>query len=947
MNGSQSSSVSDVASFGPFRLFVTRRLLKKGNDRCNLGSRALDILMLLVERAGETVTRNELISRVWPNTTVETANLRVHIAGLRKALEDGLGDTRYIANVAGHGYCFVAPVSWSTTSAVATVPAQHSNLPTRLARMIGRDDTVRELLAQLITSRFVTIVGSGGMGKTTTAVTVAHSIQSNFEGQVYFVDLTGLNDGNLLPTAIASVLGLAVQASYPVSSLLAFLRDRKTLIVLDNCEHMIEAAAMLAEGVIGDTSETHILATSREALRAEGEHVHLLRALDHPSRDEGITAADALAFPAVQLFMERAAASGNRFELNDDDAPVVAGICRRLDGIPLAIELVASRVGFHGVRGTADLLDNRFNLLWHGRRMALPRHQTLNALLDWSFNLLSEQDRRTLCKLAIFVGVFTLDAARFVAVDSEADRANLAGSIDSLAAKSMVSASLIDGTTYYRLMGTTRAYAIGKLSERAGFGDIAARHAIYFAQCLGNDTVVQSTCGGHDLSGYTRYLGDIRAGLEWAFSDHGKPEIGVELAAAAAPLFVGLSLLGECQKWCEQALAVMGAPHRATRHEMALQEARAISSMFSTGNGDQVRGAIERALTLARELGDRDNQLRLLFGLNMFLTRVGDFSGALSVAKEGAELADAAEAPIGRLVADWTLGVSYHLSGDQAAAQRYCEAGIIRAAELGRHSITCFGYDQRIRALVALARALWLRGFSDQSKRIANQAIDESADCDNPISVCISLIYTTSIFLWCGDLVRADDLVTQLSIYAERYSLEPYNAVGVAFKGELTTRRGDQTEGLSLLRTALQTLHSERHTILATRFAGVLATGLRNLGKNHEAMATINGALKQAAQSGATFDLPELLRIKGQILAEAPAARIEAIGCLNRSLAIAREQSALAWELRSAGTLAQLQRNTDEGDRARKQLAAIYGQFTEGFETPDLQNARGLLSELE
>jgi predicted ATPase/DNA-binding winged helix-turn-helix (wHTH) protein len=951
MGDSDNLRANNVASFGPFRLFAAERLLEKADQPLQLGGRALDILITLVERAGEVVTRKELISRVWPDVIVEEANLRVHVAGLRKALGDGHNGARYVANVPGRGYCFVAPVTRSAlprSLPQARPVATHRlrKLPARLTRMVGRDDTVRALSALLMTRRFVSIVGPGGMGKTTVAVSIAHALIDDFEDAVFFVDLGALTDPSLVPTAVASALGFMVQAQDPFLSLLAFLGERRVLLLLDNCEHVIDAAAALAEPVVREAPQAHILATSREALRVEGEHVHLLYPLDGPLDDVGLTAAEALRFPAVQLFMERAAASGNRSELSDADAPIVARICRRLDGIALAIELAAGRVSTHGIRGTAELLDNRFKLLWQGRRTALPRHQTLNAMLDWSYNLLGARDKLVLCRLSVFVGVFTLKAALSVA-RTEANGAEVADAVASLVAKSLISTTAVGESTYYRLLDTTRDYAAGKLAERGEADNIARHHAIYYSNYLAHDEIIQSTFGEHDLSGYAPHIGNVRAALEWAFSDHGDITVGVELATWAAPLFVGLSLLDECRSWCEQALAGLDDTGRGTRREMILEEALALSSMFTKGNGDEVRAAIERGLALAETFEDRDHQLQLLAGLNIFLTRIGDFRGALTVAEQGAAVARAAQNTAGPVMTDWMLGVSHHLVGNQAAAQRHCEGGMANAVELGQLNTNFFGYDHRIRALVALARALWLRGFSEQALRTAQQAIDEAARRDHPVSVCISLIYAAPVFLWRGDLGQAADFIERLIAYAGRYSLAPYRAVGMALRGELAVTRDQAGAGLILLRNALETLHTERHNILATVFASALAEGLRKTGQFDEALITINAAVARAASCGATFDMAELLRIKGQILAAMPRPdRTSAADCLMQSLAVAREQSALAWELRSATALARLLSANGQRDQARDTLAPVYDRFTEGFETADLRIARRLIHDL-
>jgi predicted ATPase/DNA-binding winged helix-turn-helix (wHTH) protein len=951
MGDSDNLRTKDVASFGPFRLFAAERLLEKSDEPLQLGGRSLDILITLVERAGEVVTRKELISRVWPDVIVEEANLRVHVAGLRKALGDGHDGARYVANVPGRGYCFVAPVTRSASQrallqARPPVTDRLRKLPARLTRMIGRDDTVRALSAELMTRRFVSIVGPGGMGKTTVAVWIAHALIDDFAGAVFFVDLGALTDPGLVPTAVASALGFMMQAQDPFLSLLTFLGERRVLLVLDNCEHVIDAAAALAERVVSDAPRANILATSREALRVEGEHVHLLYPLDRPLDEVGLTASEALKFSAVQLFMERAAASGNRAELSDADAPVVARICRRLDGIALAVELAAGRVSSHGIRGTAELLDNRFKLLWQGRRTALPRHQTLNAMLDWSYNLLGQRDKLVLCRLSVFVGVFTLKAALSVA-GADANDADAADAVASLVAKSLISTSTIGESTYYRLLDTTQAYAANKLAECGEVDTIARRHAVYYSNYLGHDEVIQSKFSEHNLSGYSPHIGNVRAALEWAFSDRGDIAVGVELAACAAPLFVGLSLLDECRSWCEQALATLDEPGRGTRREMILQEALALSSMFTKGNSDEVRAAIERGLALAETFEDRDRQLQLLFGLNIFFTRIGDFRGSLTVAEKGVAVVGAVKNPAGLVMTDWMLGVAHHLVGNQAAAQRHCERGMAKAIELGQFNANFFGYDHRIRALVTLARALWLRGFSEQALRTARQAIDEADRRDHPVSVCISLIYAGTVFLWRGDLERAADSIERLIAYAGRYSLAPYRAVGMALKGELTVAGGQAGAGLILLRSALETLHAERHTILVTIFASALAEGLRKAGHFDEALITINGAVAGAASRGATFDMPELLRIKGQILAAVPRPdRTLAANYLMQSLAVARGQSALAWELRSATALARLLSENGQREKARDTLAPVYGRFTEGLETADLRIARCLIRDL-
>jgi predicted ATPase len=617
----------------------------------------------------------------------------------------------------------------------------------------------------------------------------------------------------------------------------------------------------------------------------------------------------------------------------------------RLDGIALAIELAASRVGSLGIRGVAELLDNRFSLLWQGRRTALPRHETLNAMLDWSYSLLSEREKVVLCRLSVFVGHFTRQAAGSVASETEVDEADVIDAVASLVAKSLISTTAINESTYYRLLDTTRAYAATKLAERGEANRIARRHAIFYSEFLEHDEIIQSLFNEHDLSGYAPHIGNVRTALGWALSDHGDAPVGIELATWAAPLFFGLSLLEECRGWCERALAALDDASRGTRQEMILQEALALSSIYTRGHSDQVRAAIERGLALAEALEDRLHQLQLLAGLNLLFLRLGDVRGALAVAEQARVIAKAAKQPAGTVWAELRVGNAHHFLGNQAAAQLHFERGMALAVELGTFNVKFFGFDPRIRALVGLARTLWLRGFSDQALRIGQRAVDEASSRGHPVSVCFSLGYASMLLLWTGDLPGASDLIEQLIVHAGRHSLEPYRAAGIALKGELAIAREEPETGLDLLRSALEILRARQYNLLTTSFIGASAEGLHKTGQFEEAHFAINGAIGRATNSGVEFNLSELLRIKSQILA-AQHDRQSAMNCLTEALAVAREQSALAWELRSSMALARMLSEDGQRDQARHTLALVYDRFTEGFETADLKLAGALLEDL-
>jgi predicted ATPase/DNA-binding winged helix-turn-helix (wHTH) protein len=921
-----------MISFGPFQLFASGRRLLRDEVPLHIGSRSLDILIALVERAGEVISKKELVARVWPDVVVEESSLRTHIAGLRKALGCGSDGARYIANVPGRGYCFVAPITRAPASnprAADPLPAERPlRLPGRLARMIGRDDAVADLCMQLLRQRFVSIVGPGGMGKTTVAISVAHALVGEFSGAIAFVDLVSIEDPRLVAGAVASTLGLVVHTCDPISSLIGFLEQKRILLVLDNCEHVIESVAVLAERIYGAAAQTYILATSRESLRVEGEHVYKLSPLGAPDAHSVRTAAEILTFPAVQLFMERAAAGGNPIDLSDADARLVAYICRKLDGIALALELAAGRVGTYGIRGTAELLELRFKLVWQGRRTALHRHQTLNAMLDWSYNLLTEEEQRVILRLSVFVGAFTLEAAQAVAAEADSNAERTVEMVANLVAKSLVSTQEGEASVRYRLLDTTRTYASVKLAESGEADMIARRHAAYFVRfCDGDNSAVLPTDGSESPAN-AEHLGNVRAALEWCFSQHGDRQIGRDLVVAVVPWFLRRSLLAEvaeCQNLSERTFA------------------RALSAVFTLGNHESVRAALQRGLDLVSALHAGPQQLQLLAGLNLFLTRIGDLQGALRVAAESAEVALRMADPAATVMAEWMRGVVHHLSGDQGAAQLHCERGFAQEAALHRVNKQLFGYAHRIRALATFAGTLWLRGFADRAVSVARQAIDEATQLAHPANVCVSYICTATVLLWRGDWQAAEEAVTILIAEAKKYAFRPYHALGLGMQGELMLNQGYVSDSIAPLRQSLDILETEQqHLIVAPRIGTALAQGLAATGDFALALATIERAIVQQDPGTSSFYLPETLRIKAQILMSAPRPELTlAQECLQRSLELARAQSALSWELRTAIALARMH----SGSHARERLRSVYARFVEGFETLDLRIARSLLED--
>jgi len=534
-------------TFGDFRLVPRQRLLLDNEAPVRLGSRAFDILIALVERPGELVSKEELLALVWPGIHVVEGNLKFQVSALRRSLGDEREGRRYLETCPGRGYRFVAPVKIGHGGSATSLPPDpltyQSNLPNRIAPLIGRSDLIAKLTAQLPTQRLLTVVGPPGIGKTSLAIAVADRLVSVYRNGVWMIDLAHLSNPSLVQSAVAATVNVEVSVEEPLADLIAALREQKMLLVLNNCAHVIDATASVVTALLKDAPGVHIIATSREPLRVEGERLHRLAPLESPPSRAGLTVEEALRYPAVQLFAERAAAA-DEYELSDKDVAMVGEICRRLDGIPLAIELAAARVGFLGVEGLAARLENSLDILSGGRRAGLGQHRTMRAALDWSFNLLTAPERALILRLSIFVGGFTLAAAAAVACDGNHSGKELVGLVLDLAARSLVAADVGGLAPRFLLLNTTRAYALEKLKESGEHELMARRHAEYYLQLfqafVNGDDEAAHTSAGAELE-----IGNLRAAFGWAARPGGDRSLGARLAAAGIQAWSSRSLLAD------------------------------------------------------------------------------------------------------------------------------------------------------------------------------------------------------------------------------------------------------------------------------------------------------------------------------------------------------------------------------------------------------------------
>jgi predicted ATPase/DNA-binding winged helix-turn-helix (wHTH) protein len=939
-------------SFGAFRLQPERQLLLAGESPVPIGGRAFDILVLLVDRAGQLVTKEELVERVWPGISVDESNLRAQVAALRRALGDGHRDARYVATVPGRGYRFVAPVVRTRTPRDPSDVARHARaLPSRLTPLVGRAAVVDAIGERLRRRRFVTLVGTGGIGKSSTALAVADAVSPSYENGVCFVDLAPFTDARQLPIALASRLGLSVVSDDPTPGVIASLRDRSTLVVLDGCEHFVEASAVLAETILRDAPGAHLLATSREPLRADGESVHRLAPLEVPPDSMPPRAAEALSYSAVQLFAERVAACVDGFELSDAEAPYAAEICRRLDGLPLAIELAAGRVDAFGVRGVAERLDDRFRLLTRGRSTAPPRHQTLHATLDWSWELLREPERMVLRRLSVLSGSFSLEAAAGVAGDPALGPEEVADRIANLVAKSLVSADVSHSTGAYRLLDTTRAYAGEKLRESGELRAVSRRHA---EECLryfergragfGTRSVAEWTAS------YPRWADDLRSALDWAFSEGGDPALGVSLTVATLPIGFQLSMMHECRSRVERALKhVPLADAGSAEPRMRLFAALGADLMQTGGSSKEIRATWCQALELAEELGDVDHQLRALWGLWACDFTDAEFRAALATAGRFREVARKSQDSCDLAVGERLIGIARFVLGDLAEARSHFEAMLARYEGVTRHSdIVRFVFDQRAGTRSVLASILWLQGFPDRAAALSRETLEDVLATGHGLSICNTLSDSACpLAMLGGDLDAAMRHSALLRETAASHSLDVWCAWVRCFDAVLLAQRHGPRSVVGELRAAFDGIcpgafHPRYATLLAA-----LAEALGRGGDVDRARAGIDDTLEHCRRVGQGWVLAELLRVQGELarLGSDPRADPRAEECFLASIDDAHRRGALAWELRSATSLARLWRDTGRAAEGRERLAATLARFDEGFGTADLVAAAQLLGE--
>jgi predicted ATPase/DNA-binding winged helix-turn-helix (wHTH) protein len=631
-----------------------------------LGTRGFDLLLLLVERAGDLVTKEELIARAWPNTIVEEINLRVNIATLRRKLGDGQGSHRYIVNEVGRGYSFVAPVSVSQSSqppeSRAEIRRPHT-LPAPLTRMVGRDHEERLVTAQLEKRRLVTIVGVGGVGKSTLGLAAANRSIASFSHGAAFVDLSSISSSESLSTAFATAVGVSAQAENTIPSLLAFLRDKQMLLVVDNCEHVVSAVGSLLDSLLQGATQLHVLATSREPLGRPGEWVYRLAPLGTPEERVELSADQLERYPALALFIERASTGQNSLQLTPSNAAAIARICRRLDGIPLAIELATARIDSLGLEELAARLEDQSFMMSSGRSTGAARHQTLRATLDWSYALLSPSEQLTLRRLAIFRGPFTLETAVGVVARDGLTEQTAVLAVLGLADKSMLTTEVSEANVRHRQLLTTQAYAYEKLRITNDTVDIFRWHAEQIGRLLRQaesdwNSMTRSTW----VCAYAYAIEDVRAAIEWAFSPFGDVLLGATLTLEALPFGFQWALTEEFLIRTEHALARLSelpAEEPVLESRLKAGLAALMAQLELTPEADQSATANPHA---SMQNGITKYQIGPLMTKAIIKIEAGDYNAVLKTAQQLNAVARNSADPLAKLMSHRLLAHTQHFA---------------------------------------------------------------------------------------------------------------------------------------------------------------------------------------------------------------------------------------------------------------------------------------------
>ncbi|APR77969.1 Transcriptional regulator, LuxR family protein [Minicystis rosea] len=809
-------------------------------------------------------------------------------------------------------------------------------------RVIGREKVIELIDGEVRGARLVSVVGAGGIGKTTVALAVAELAVESFRDGVWFVDIAPVREGTLVPNAIAAAIGLVVHSADIMTALCRFLRDRQTLLLLDNCEHLIEAVVPCVTRLL-EASSVHVLATSRVPLRIAGERAHRLPGLESPPVSSELTAAEALAFPAIELFVARATDRLESFTLTDADVPFVANICRSLDGIALAIELAAMRVDVFGVRGLQRQLEERLQILGE-RRAGLERHRTLTATLDWSYSLLPPDEAAVLRAVSVFAGVLRLEDARAIANRSPDDTARI---LTELAAQSLLSVDESATEAVYRPLETTRAYCLEKLRAGDEESAVQRRHAEYICDVVERAATEVATLPAQEWgTRYGRYLDDLRCALTWA-NTAGRPTLLVRLTAAGTALWNHFSLTSESRTHLERAIAQLRETETDSGVEMNLQLTLAGAILYTQGIVPAAREAMERAREIAIQRNDAVYHLNCLRMIGTYQLFSGQNDTGIQTLEAFVAMAIERD-PAAVAEGETHLGCGELFIGRLADARQRLERLYAHGLQdLNDGTALRFLYNNSINIMVVLSHVQWLTGAPAAAARTATMVVEYGLAAHHELSLSIGLAWVCLVNFWTGSDEECTRHAAMLDDLVERHGIVTWRPVASFCRGALASmHEATLSAGIADLKRTVAECREIGHMARLPYYMSVLAEALVKRGRLGEAEATIDEALALATKWNDNWSLPEMLRIHAFVLAAKGIVQQQET-TLVAAMALAEKHGALSWRLRAGIDLARLWRTRARTNEAKQMLRPILDAFTEGFETRDVAIATKLLAELE
>jgi predicted ATPase/DNA-binding winged helix-turn-helix (wHTH) protein len=947
-----------MIQIGTLLVSFDQREIRQHGRSVRIGSRAFDILEVLFRANGGIVSKDAIMDAVWPGAIVEENRLQVHIVALRKMF--GV-DRELIKTVPGRGYLLVSG-SRHVRNQARTPDRQGGaafsggGLPAHAATLVGRDAEVSQITELLGRASVVKLVGAGGIGKTCLAVHVAREMGERFGEPVFFVELAKASSQD----AVLGTLACALKIDAPLDELTledlsGVIAASPCLLVLDNAEHVIDVVANLVETLATRNPALRVLVTSREPLHIWSESVFRVEPLAVPVNGSSVDAI--LAHSAVELFLCRARSIAPGCGTDEAGVFLVGEICRRLEGLPLAIELAAARVATLGIEGVASRLDDRLNLLTGGLRSALPRHQTLRATFDWSYALLDAPSRVLFRRLGFFAGAFTFDAVCTVAIEPDMPIATVISSLSELAAKSLLTVEFCGAIAQYRLTESTRAYAMEKLRDEGELQRIAARQMQYLQDRIEHGKVMVGDAAKNLPATEPRLaLDEARAAFEWAFSPDGSPALGgVALAGSLVGTLLQSSLVHECHERAGRALADIDALPPGSVDalcEMRLCSAYA-STLLHTGCAVHEAGPLwKRVLVLARQTRDEAFEARALWGAWNTMLACSDIHASFRFATRFQEFADRCGTPWQQILAAGMIAVSLHCFGEHEQARVRLERAVATLIELG--PVAPGGLGLAVDPLTfgngTLARIMWMQGHPERAMQLVEKVVNlVRPDMLEPSLSHVLAVAAVPIALQCGEPETASRYlaVLQSQVALNRFAI--WQGYSECHAGHLDILSGHTEAGLAKLEPALQRLTSCGFRRVLTPMIALCAEALAKAGRIAEARAKLDEALKYCHAHGEHFFIAELQRVMGvaalaqgrAIQADGRAAMAEAFETEGRrhlldAMQTAREQCAAMLELRAVLNFVDHLLERQETARAASLLDDISARVDLESKAPDI-----------